>query len=243
LNRAPLPPRPALLVEIAGVTGSGKSTLAQTLCERRENCRLYGSLRMREPSHIPYVVHSVPSLVPLLAGCVKARRMPTWTELKLLIYVMEWSRRLDRQTEYRTGLTLIDQGPVYALARLGQADPPLAGTQPHGTWWMSTMDMWRNSLDAVIWLDAPNEVLWQRVNTRTQSHGIKNQSAALAMSFIERYRQAYETVFRSMEREGGPTVLRYDTSRQIPEEIASDALNQLAGRHLQRRPPGSGKST
>ena len=182
-------------------------------------------------------------LVPLLAGCVKARRMPTWTELKLLIYVMEWSRRLDRRTEYGTGLTLIDQGPVYALARLGQADPPLAGTQPYGTWWMSTMDMWTTSLDAVIWLDAPNEVLWQRVNTRTQSHAIKNQSAASGMSFIERYRQAYETVFRSMEREGGPTVLRYDTSRQTPEEIASDAFHQLTRCHPQRRPPGSGGPT
>ena len=122
---------------------------------------------------------------------------------------------------------IMDQGPVYALARLGQVEPPLAGTEAHEDWWTEMVDQWAEYLHAVIWLDAPNDVLRQRVSTRSQAHEIKDTSEATAMAFMNHYRASYEVVLSYLERPGGPLILRYDTSRLSPDDTASDAIEQL----------------
>jgi hypothetical protein len=158
---------------------------------------------------------------------VRGRR-PSWTELKLVIYVMEWSRWLARRPEYRSGMTYIDQGPVYALARLGYVDPPLPGTEPNEAWWKAMVGQWAEHLDVVVWVDAPNDVLWNRVGTREQGHEIKGQSKARGLAFIDRYRASYHLVLSALERHGGPAVFRYDTSRWGAEELASELAEKLA---------------
>jgi hypothetical protein len=192
---------------------------------------------MREPGHFLLVAHGIPRLAWLLKRSFAMRRTPSWTELKLVIYLMEWSRRLARTRGHDSKATIMDQGPVYALARLGHVDPPVAGTEPHGDWWTAMVDTWAECLDAVIWLDAPNDVLWERVNTRSQAHEIKDTSQGAAMTFVDRYRASYERVLSAMERPGGPLVLRYDTSRLSPEDIGADAIEQLA-----RREPRPGRA-
>lgn len=236
MSGSPAQAQPAV-VEIAGVAGSGKSTLARVMCVNRGFGSLDDTLRMREPCHLRLVAHSVPRVAWLLKGSVATRRTPSWTELKLVIYLMEWNRRLARTRGHHSKATIMDQGPLYALARLGHLDPPVAGTEPRGDWWTATVGTWANSLDAVIWLDAPNDVLWQRVNTRAQAHAIKGTSPEAAMTYVDRYRVSYERVLSAMDRPGGPLVLRYDTSRLSPEEIGSDAIEQLA-----RREPRSGRA-
>ena len=185
-------------------------------------------------------MHSLPHLAVLLGPRIVRPDGPTWTELKLLVYVMEWPRRLKSRAEYRTGLTLIDQGPVYALARLGHSDTPIRGTEPHQPWWESMVDLWAANLDVVIWIDAPNQVLWERVNQRSRAHEIKGQSYSIAMAYIDRYRAAYEPILRSIERHEGTRVLRYDSSRWQPVEMAADALERLSGNAPPRRRPRSG---
>jgi shikimate kinase len=230
-------------VEIAGVTGSGKSTLARVVCVDRGFGRLDDTLRVREPRHLVLVAHSIPRLARMSKRWIAARRKPTWTELKLVVYLMEWGRRLTRTPGRESKVTVMDQGPTYALARLGYVDPPVAGTEPHGDWWTSMVDAWADSLDAIIWVDAPNDVLWQRVNTRPQAHEIKGRSEAMAMAIVDRYRASYERVLSAMERPGGPLVLRYDTSRMSAEDIASEAIEQLARLHPRPGRAASGGGT
>lgn len=213
------PPR---VFEIAGLAGSGKSTLTAAMSEESFHARIDVPLRMRDPQDLLLVAHSLPRLAPLVGGWLRTRRWPSWTELKLVVYVMEWSRRLARNPEYGDGQTLIDQGPVYALARLNSADRALAGTQPSGRWWERAVTTWASALDVIIWLDAPNEVLLQRVKSREQDHEIKEAGEASATAFLDRYRRAYETVVAALEHQGGPRVLRYDTSRQSADQIAAD---------------------
>ncbi len=217
-----------MTVEIAGVTGSGKSTLAQAICSGRPDCRVDGPLQMRRLSHLPYVLHGLPRLLPLLGRWIGSRRMPAWTDVKLVIYLMEWSHRLARHPDYATGVTVLDQGPVYGLARLACATPPPGGTEWAGPWSRATAERWSESLDVIVWLDAPNEVLWHRVNTRAQAHEIKGEHRDEGMSFLERYRAAYGEVLAVMDAPEGPLVLRYDTSALSAQEIAIDVLDALS---------------
>lgn len=227
MRRSPVRSPSAFTAEIAGVAGSGKSTLANALSSDRSQGTLDGPLQLRNIRHLAYVAHSLPRLSRLLPGWIRGRR-PSWTELKLVIYVMEWSRWLDRRPEFRTSVTYIDQGPVYALARLGHADPPLPGTQVGDAWWSAVVGQWAECLDAVIWTDAPNDVLWNRVSTRTQHHEIKGRSKAEGLAFIDCYRTSYEVVLSALEQRGGPVVFRYDTGSWSTEDIVSDLVKKLA---------------
>jgi shikimate kinase len=227
-------------VEIAGVAGSGKSTLARVLSADLGFGVLDDTLRMREPRHFVHVARSLPRLATMSRRWIGAGRRPSWTELKLLIYLMEWDSRLAAAANRGGGVTLLDQGPVYALARLGHVDPQVAGTEPHGDWWNAVAADWADCLDVIVWLDAPNEVLRNRVNRRAQGHEVKGTAAAEAATFSDRYRASYETVLAAMERPGGPMVLRYDTSRMRTADIASETIKALAQLQPEPDQPTSG---
>lgn len=218
----------APIIEIAGVAGSGKSTLASTLCGTRNLGVLDDTLRMRDPRHVLLAAHSLPRLAGLFTGWIAGPGRPTWTELKLVIYLQEWRRYVSRRSRPASKILVMDQGPVYALARLGCLEPQITGTEPHGRWWASTSEAWSKRIDAVLWLDAPNDVLLQRVNARAQAHQIKGQSDRVGLDFLDRYRASYDSVLAAFEGASGPRLLRYDTSSMSADEIASDAIERLA---------------
>jgi hypothetical protein len=227
-------------IEIAGVSGSGKSTLAHLICAGREDCRLDERLQLRKLGHLPYAAHSLPHLVPLLVAAARARRRPDWAELKLLVYLMEWTRSFRHQPDDRTVATFLDQGPMYALARLGVTSPPLAATEPNGPWWTSRVVQWAASLDVIVWLDAPDQVLLKRMHERSQGHAMRDQPEDVGLAFIDRYRASFATVINAAVDLGGTEVCRYDTSVWSADQIASDVLQRLAhqGTSLDR---GSGE--
>ncbi len=232
----------SLIVEIAGVAGAGKTTLASAMGAAHPASRSDEPLQLRSVDHLPSVLRSVPRLIPLLARSAARGKIPSWTELKLVIYLMEWPRRLQRHVAYRTGLTIIDQGPVYGLARLGRTERPMSGTEPSSPWWAAVAGAWFDVLDAVIWLDAPNDILQDRVQTRSQDHEVKGRSDAEAMRFIDDYRASYQQVLARMERPGGPVVMRYDTSTQSASAVAADALQRLRSDSDQPGPDAKGAS-
>lgn len=212
-------------VEIAGVAAAGKSTLTQGLLNGCADAELAPTLQMRRRDHWSYVVHSLPRMIAMAAGWLHQRRAPTWTQVKLIMYLEEWVRWLDRMAGAR--IVFIDQGPIYALGRLGHSQPPVPGTEAGGDWWRAMIDEWARALDVVVWLDAPDDVLWQRLNRRGQGHDIKGEAAADGIAYLQRYRESYAAVLASLETRGGPVVLRYDTSERAAGDIAADVLARL----------------
>lgn len=221
------------VIEVAGVAGSGKSTLAGVLCDPRNNGVLDDVFRFRDPRHMLLAGRSLPRLSRLMKAWVSGSPRPTWTELKLLIYLQEWPRDILRRDLSGSRFLVMDQGPVYALARLGCLDPSITGTEPHGRWWTAMSDAWSSRLGAVVWLDAPNDVLLERVNERTQAHEIKGHSPQAAEDFVNRYRASYEEVLAAFAGAEGPALLRYDTSSMGANEIATDAIERLGESYSQ----------
>lgn len=217
-----------LVVEIVGVAGAGKSTLTKAICGLDGSFRLDEPLQMRKAGHLPSVVWALPRLFPLFGQWIRARRFPSWADFKLVVYLMVWAQRMRRQPEYVRRATVLDHGPVFALARLGHLVRPIPGTEPTSRWWSATVLTWASALDAIIWLDAPNAVLWERVNQRSQDHEIKGGSMRAGTDFFDRFRANYDDVVAAIAgSKDGPIVMRYDTSRAAVAEIATDALSRL----------------
>jgi hypothetical protein len=215
-------------IEIVGVAGSGKSTLTRTFVTSYPGCRVADSLHTRMPSHWPYVAHSLPRVLPLVVRSALDRPALSWDEIKFAIYVSEWDRFLRDRPEHRSGLTVLDQGPFFALARLLWGKKPVTRSRSFAAWFDRMVDRWSIELDAIVWLVAPDAALLERINHRDQRHEAKGKPIPEGLELLELHREAYGRLLELVAGLGRPRVLSFDTSTMRPAEIAGE-LAELFG--------------
>jgi thymidylate kinase len=215
-------------VEILGVAGAGKSTLA-TLLGQGAEVEMATFIHARRPSHLVQIVRAIPRLMPIVVGGLARSPRMSWPECKLLVYVTRWRRMLARRTPPGTVL-LFDQGPLYALVRLTAEGKPFSTRRAFERWRVQMLGDWASELTALIFLDAPDAVLWSRINERPQGHSAKGEEAKAGLRFLARYRRAFEEVLRAAEELGGPQVLRFDTSSMTAVQIAEKIEPMLRNR-------------
>lgn len=214
-------------IEILGVAGAGKSTLA-TLLGRGAGVEMAAFIHARRPSHVVQVVRAIPRVLPILAGGLTRRPRMSWPEFKLLVYVTRWRLFLGRRMSEGTVL-LFDQGPLYALVRLTAEGKPFTTRRAFERWREEMLASWASELTALIFLDAPDAVLWNRINERPQGHREKGEEAKAGLRFIARYRRSFEDILRRVEELGGPEILRFDTSVATAAQIAEKVEPMLRG--------------
>jgi len=185
-------------------------------------------IHTRRPSHLAQVVRGIPRLLPILAGGLTRRPRMSWPEFKLLVYVSRWRLVLGRRIPPGAVL-LFDQGPLYALVRLKAEGKPFTARRAFERWSEEMLAIWASELSALIFLDAPDAVLWDRINERPQEHREKGEDARAGLRFIARYRRSFEEVLRRVEELGGPQALRFDTSVSTASQIAEKVEPMLRG--------------
>jgi deoxyadenosine/deoxycytidine kinase len=214
----------AFRLEIAGIAGAGKSRLTDVLRRQPGWWEVADSLHTRKLRHVLYIVRSLPRVAALAAASAAALRRPTWDDMKYVMYVSQWHRYLAGHDRPSGMVTVLDQGPVFALARFRATAHPFTRTRAFDAWWPAMVRHWSRELNAIVWLDAPDLVLLERINTRSQAHETKGASVEDGRDFITRYRTAFEEVLASMSAAGRPNVLRFDTAEQSAEDIAAEIV-------------------
>lgn len=204
------------LVEVAGVAGSGKTTLASSLATMPGHGR-DPFISARDPGQLLRFAISFPRLLPLLIQNLRMAPRMTWADYKLLVYITTGARHLSRQAD-RGVIYIADQGPIYALVRLKAKDLGVATSHSFDSWWLTMLDHWLARVDLVVWLDAPDDTLLDRINQRPQQHAIKDGNREEGIRFIQRYRELFNEVSEQMERRGR-RVAKFDTSLQSSDEI------------------------
>jgi hypothetical protein len=80
----------------------------------------------------------------------------------------------------------------------------------------------------IVWLDAADSYLLERIRTRDKGHVVKNEAAPIVFEFLARYRKAYDYTLSMLEtKTSGPRVLRFDTGRYTPGEIVNCLLAEF----------------
>jgi broad-specificity NMP kinase len=209
-------------VEIVGVAGTGKSTLARALAGRYPVSTIADFVHTRSPAHWRYVAHGAPGTLALLARTTRRRPVLSWDEVKLVLYVSEWSRYLDARDEHRSGITLLDQGPLFALACLLWGGNPATEQPRFRAWVAKWAERWSRELDLVVWLEASDDALLERINVRGQRHEAKGKSTDAAVELLEGHRAAYRRVLEEIDRHGHPAVHHVDTTARTPDEVADE---------------------
>jgi hypothetical protein len=216
------------LVELVGPAGSGKSTV-------------YGMLRAGDPAiegrptlrHREYAGIAAASVVGAFATLVRRRAFGWETPLEQ-VRMMAYLRAMPRILTGPTGPAAIvfDQGPLFFLTRPSLMHERLA------TWRSRMFDTWAPLLDLVVFLDAPDALLRERINTREKWHALKGSDGRSALEVLRTSRQVYERALGELAaRPVAPAIVRLDTSTRSPDEIANAILAELA------EDGGSGRKT
>jgi broad-specificity NMP kinase len=211
-----------LVVELIGPAGSGKTTLARALCRGPE---FTAGIELPRIAHVPHVLQHSLLLLPVYLRFGGDGGWLTWKEMRSMTYLRAWPRQLIRPPGAERAITVLDHGPVFRLARLRAFGPRITHSPSFDRWWQRSLRLWSGLLDAVIALDAPDAVLVDRIRAREQRHRRKAQGRSETERFLEHYRSTYQEILQGLE--GGPRLLRVDTSRQSADEIAETMCEQL----------------
>jgi chloramphenicol 3-O-phosphotransferase len=220
--RAIAPARPARAIELVGPAASGKSTLYRALSAQSADITpgvAFGGL-----GHLRLGLRHAALLLPAWLG--SRDRWLSEKELRSLNYVVGWAEGVERGAA-GNGLAVFDHGPIFRLARLRAFGPRLVESAAFRRWERDAVQRWAQLLDAVVWLEAPDALLAERIDARAEQHRMKGGEAGETQRFLGRYRAAYAALLAELAAAGAPEPIRVDTSREPPDAIAARLLARL----------------
>jgi shikimate kinase len=214
-----------LLVELLGPAGAGKTAVLRALGQRDENLRL--GLRIDRVRFLPMMIRHAIGLAPTAFELM--RRSPwSWRPAMLhLVRLRSLPGVLSRETTPTYRAIVLDEGPLFSLSRLSVFHDANSGSGRLALGWRAALDYWAGALDAVIWLDAPNPILWQRIRQRFKDHQIKDKSERAAFEFLDRYRDAYREVLAKLTSVGRVRLLWIDTATESIDQATARVLETL----------------
>lgn len=217
------------IVEIVGPAGAGKSTLYHALSSGNESIRLGNFPDVRKISSAPFFIwNGLQIFFTLLNFPRQKGRKLTRREFAWLSILKGWPDVLQKELKNNNKVIILDQGPVYLLAETSELGPEYLRRLNAEKIWLNLYSRWADTLDMIVWLDAPDADLLKRIRNRDKEHIVKNESTETTFEFLADYRRAYEkTIFSLAANRNDLKILRFDTSQKSPQEIANQLLFEL----------------
>jgi adenylate kinase family enzyme len=216
------------IAELIGPAGSGKTTLLEALAERNPDV-----LPTPEPSRLellPFYARHAALLLPTGLSRPRAALAFQEREARAMTYARAWHAPAEARAQAGRHV-LMDHGPLFRLAFLDEFGTPLTHTPAFRRWWEGTFSLWEGSLDLLIRLNAPDDVLVKRVRGRRVGHALKSKTPVDARRFLGRYRDAFDRVIDRFAPATRPRELQIDTSRASIEEVADLVQDALVERN------------
>lgn len=236
----PTPPTPAagrpLIVELVGLAGAGKTTVLDAIRQRDQTVRPWRRFqRLRSfPMSIRHMVALAPTAFELLR---KSPRL-CWPCTKHLLRLRTFHTMLARETTTAHSAIILDEGPVYSLCRLRLFQKAGLGNTHLPKGWRTTLAQWPGNLDVIIWLDAPDPVLAQRIRSRAKTHDVKQGTDREVFGFLERWRCTYREILSQLPAAGPVRMVEIDTAGESADQAAGNVLAVVKRMRPSRAPDG-----
>lgn len=208
---------PLRAVELVGPAGAGKSSIGGELAARHAGRVAPGSLWGLP--RLGLLRHAC-ALLPAGARGVAPHRPHAVAAALLHLARVRTLHGLVRVHPPTGPLRLLDEGPVFGLAWLRMQHAGLVHGGPLEAAWRDAAARWAHTLDAILWLDAPDAVLAHRIRERPKPHAMKGASTGDVAAFAASFRAALDAVIAAMGADA-PRLLRISTARDSPQTAAA----------------------
>jgi hypothetical protein len=150
----------------------------------------------------------------------QASRRLNRQELAWLAILHGWPRLLQSELQRNPSVHVLDQGPVYLMSELRESGPTYLRDRSAEQSWQALYAGWARLLDAVVYLDAPDAVLTERIRARGKTHIMKHEPDETIGKFLHAFRATYSCILSALSAQNSALhVISFDTSRQSPEQI------------------------
>jgi deoxyadenosine/deoxycytidine kinase len=211
-----------IVVELIGPAGAGKTTLVNALNQRNENIR--PGIYLSETRKIEHFIRNTVHMLPTYFYQYRSSRWFSRREIRTMVYLKAWLYELRRQALDHDNVILLDHGPIYRLALLREFGPQITKSQAYRRWWTDLLNEWTAALDVIVWLDAPNSVLLERIYARDRWHSIKEKSETEAFDFLTHHRIFLEQIIAETMNDHRAKLLCFDTNEESIEHIVDRTM-------------------
>ncbi len=217
------------VIEVIGPAGAGKTTLYKALKNCPDKFQLSNFPDVHQSKDIPFFINHGLRLFPsLLTISRKDSRQLSRREFAWMTVLRGWPTVLRRESKKTSQIIALDQGPVYLLAEMWELGPEYVRQPAAREFWQDLYARWGKILDMVIWLDASNADLLERIRTRPQDHIVKGETDEAMVEFLDHYRHMFDFTMGALkEKNPNLQVLKYDTGVQSTQAILDDMLIKI----------------
>jgi broad-specificity NMP kinase len=138
---------------------------------------------------------------------------------------VQMSRRVAAQ--WREGIRVLDQGPIYTLGTLHTRSPRVAVSDSFEVWWNRMASEWAGLLDTVVFLEAADAILLERIRGRSKPHRLKAGRCADASRSLAVLRDALERTVDRIRAHSEVSLIRVDTGRDDLARVVNRVLAEL----------------
>jgi thymidylate kinase len=167
-------------------------------------------------------------LLPTFAvsGILPSHRLH-WSEMAQMVRLGAL-RRVVRDEARKHRVVLLDEGPVFALSWL---DVFFARNGDRAaSWRRRAIADWASLLDVVVFIDAADSTLAQRIRTREKEHMVKDRSDEEIYGFAAGFRKAFDRVIAEISKAGHLVVDALRTDRGEQDETTARLMLALGRR-------------
>ena len=212
----------AVVVELVGPAGAGKTTLARGATELdasiKSGLSLWGLPKRR-------LLSSAIALLPTMLAASLKRAPLRAGELAQMIRLGAL-RQVVRDQARTHRVILLDEGPVFALSWL---DVFFArnGDRVPASWRRRVITQWASLLDVVVFIDAADITLANRIRTREKPHMVKGLSDDEIFGFSAGFRRAFERTIGELSQAGPVAIDTLSTDTAPQDENTARLLSRL----------------
>ncbi len=214
------------IIEIIGVAGTGKTTITRTLIQNNKDYLIEELPPVRSIKLFPFFVFNFVRTVPLIINLQNQMdRSFSSREITWLVILNSWQKILKTR---KKKVVFVDQGPIFLIASLIGLDPEISDKSLNYESWKPLLKRWANQLDAIIYLDADDSDLIQRINQREKEHLVKGKSSDQIQKFLAHNRGLYNTLLEIVQNNNPQLKIFSLNSSQLPLAVlVNDLLSTL----------------
>ncbi len=207
----------ARLVEVLGLPGAGKTTVVQAIASRDG---IVVRSRYRSLDNVPAYAAAAVRLAPMLLASPAA-----WPDRNRIVRAESSWAIARRSMRGGADAVVFDQGPLFLLKQVSET---ARRSRAIAAWRAQRLARWGRTLDLVVLLDAPNDVLVRRIRDRAKEHVLRDIPEDVAVRSLDADRRSFDALLADLCRGGPVRVERLDTSSAPIDATVEATLRRIS---------------